>query len=58
LLGIGGGVSSQVDSPFFSVDVARRDTGELVVIELGDGGVFGMPPLIHPIVFTRLFGKC
>ncbi len=48
-------LGGQIDSPFFSVDVARRDTGELVVIELGDGGVSGMPPLMHPIVFYEAF---
>jgi len=44
-------LGQRIDSPFFTVDVARRDSGELVVIELGDGGVSGMPPLMHPIVF-------
>jgi hypothetical protein len=32
-------VASRVDSPFFSVDVARAANGELRLIELGDGQV-------------------
>ena len=31
--------ASRIDSPFFSVDVAKRDDGELRVVELGDGQV-------------------
>lgn len=32
-------VARRVPSPFFSVDVAEKSTGELVLIELGDGQV-------------------
>lgn len=32
-------VASRIQSPFFSVDVARRSDGELRIIELGDGQV-------------------
>lgn len=42
-------LGNEIDSPFFTVDVARRESGELAVIEMGDGGVSGVPPLMHPI---------
>ena len=32
-------VASRIPSPFFSVDVARRDDGVLRVVEVGDGQV-------------------
>ena len=34
---------SQVQSPFFSCDVARRTIGEWIIVELGDGQVAGLP---------------
>ena len=39
---------SSLDSPFFTVDVARLDSGDWRVIELNDGGVSTLPPLMDP----------
>jgi hypothetical protein len=36
-------IAKQVESNFFSMDIARRQNGELVIIELGDGQVSGLP---------------
>ena len=37
-------LGKRVPSPFFSADVGRMVSGELVLIELGDGGVSRLPP--------------
>lgn len=37
-------IAARVESPFFTLDVARRTTGEWIAIELGDGQVAGFPP--------------
>ncbi len=34
------------ESPFLSVDVARLDDGGVRVVEVGDGGVSGLPPTL------------
>ena len=48
----------RIDSPFFSVDVARLTTGGWAVIEAGDGGVSTLPPLMDPRAFYRaLFSR-
>ena len=36
-------VAAPIQSPFFSMDVARTQAGEWIVIELGDGQVSGLP---------------
>lgn len=36
-------IALQVQSNFFSMDIARQKNGELVIIELGDGQVAGLP---------------
>lgn len=36
-------VAQQIDSNFFSMDIARQKDGELIIIELGDGQVAGLP---------------
>jgi len=44
-----------IDSPFFSADVARTAAGGLTLIEIGDGGVSGMPPRLDlPSFFEKL----
>lgn len=40
-----------VASPFFTVDVARRVTGDWIIIELGDGQVAGLPDRADPAAF-------
>ncbi|MES2734143.1 MAG: ATP-grasp domain-containing protein [Bacteroidota bacterium] len=36
-------MAKQIDSNFFSMDIARQKSGELIIIELGDGQVAGLP---------------
>src|SRR5690606_40582081 len=33
-------------NPFISMDVARQEDGSWIIIEVGDGGVTGIPPSI------------
>jgi hypothetical protein len=42
-----------IDSPFFSVDVARTAAGDWIVLEIGDGGVSTLPPTLDPRAFYR-----
>ena len=46
-------LGDRIDSPFFVADIARTEAGELILIELNDGGVAGLPPLSHPIDFYQ-----
>ena len=41
-------LGDRIDSPFFVADVARTKSGELILIELNDGGSAGIPPVLHP----------
>lgn len=36
-------IAKHVESNFFSMDIARQKNGELIIIELGDGQVAGLP---------------
>jgi ATP-grasp domain, R2K clade family 2 len=36
-------IAKSVESNFFSMDIARQKNGELIIIELGDGQVAGLP---------------
>lgn len=45
------GLGKRIDSPFFTADVARTERGELILIEVNDGGAAGLPPALHPIEF-------
>lgn len=36
-------IARRVESNFFSMDIARQKNGELIIIELGDGQVAGLP---------------
>lgn len=36
-------IAKGVESNFFSMDIARQKTGALIIIELGDGQVSGLP---------------
>jgi hypothetical protein len=36
-------IAKKVESNFFSMDIARQKNGELIIIELGDGQVAGLP---------------
>lgn len=43
-----------IESPFFTVDVAVLESGALAVIEVGDGGVSTLPPLMDPREFYKM----
>ncbi|MBA3284130.1 MAG: ATP-grasp domain-containing protein [Nitrosopumilus sp.] len=36
-------IAKNIDSNFFSMDIARQKNGDLIIIELGDGQVAGLP---------------
>jgi hypothetical protein len=44
-------VAARVRSRFFTMDVARRKTGEWIIMELGDGQVAGLPERLDPTRF-------
>jgi len=43
----------RIASPFFSADIVRTEDGALYIIEIGDGGVSGLPPTVSPLQFYR-----
>lgn len=45
--------AARVQSRFFTMDLARRTSGEWIVVELGDGQVAGLPEGIDPAVLYR-----
>jgi len=47
-------IAVQVESNFFSMDIARQKNGELVIIELGDGQVSGLPDKVNRHDFYKL----
>jgi hypothetical protein len=46
-----------IDSPFFSVDIARTAAGDWIVLEIGDGGVSTLPPTLDPRTFYRSISR-
>ena len=44
-------LGDRIDSSFFVADVAIRETGEPVLIEVNPAGCAGFPPQLHPIEF-------
>lgn len=44
-------LASRIDSPFFTMDVARGTDGRWWVVELGDGQVAGLPETLRPSDF-------
>jgi hypothetical protein len=46
-------LGQRIDSPFFVADVARSESGELILIELNDGGYAGIPPECDPMDLYR-----
>jgi len=46
-------LAERVQSPFFTLDVAKRENGDWLVIELGDGGVAGLPDGADASAFYR-----
>lgn len=46
-------LAKNVDSPFFTMDIAKTASGEWTVIEIGDGQVSGLPSHADPAQFYR-----
>lgn len=46
-------IAKQIPSNFFSMDIARQKNGELIIIELGDGQVTGIPEKTNKNVFYK-----
>lgn len=46
-----GKIAARFGSPFISMDIARTNTGEWIVVEVGDGGVSGLPDAVTPEAF-------
>jgi hypothetical protein len=50
-------IAARFVSRFVSIDVARLDSGEWIVVEVGDGGVSGLPLSIDPKEFYGALTK-
>lgn len=50
-------VASSVQSRFFTMDVAKRIDGDWMIIELGDGGVAGLPDNADVLGFYLAFSQ-
>lgn len=44
-------IAKHIESNFFSMDIARRENGEFLIIELGDGQVSGLPDRLSKNAF-------
>jgi len=44
-------IARKFKSPFISVDVAQLIDGSWIVVEVGDGGVSGLPMGLDPMLF-------
>ncbi len=51
-------IAKQVESNFFSMDIARQKNGELIIIELGDGQVAGLPDKTERNEFYKQLKIC
>ena len=45
------------DSPFITIDVARRADGRWMMVEAGDAGVSGLPATVDPFSFYAALGN-
>ena len=52
------GIAKLIDSNFFSMDIARQKNGELIIIELGDGQVAGLPAKTNRNEFYKQLNIC
>lgn len=50
-------IGRRIDSRFFTMDVALRTDGEWRVVELGDGGVAGLPPRLDRQHFFQALAR-
>ncbi len=51
-------IAQHVESNFFSMDIARQKNGELIIIELGDGQVAGLPDKTNRNEFYKQLNIC
>lgn len=51
-------IAKRIDSNFFSMDIARQKNGELIIIELGDGQVAGLPDKTNRNKFYKQLKNC
>lgn len=51
-------IAKGIESNFFSMDIARQKNGELIIIELGDGQVAGLPDNIESNEFYKRLKIC
>ena len=51
-------IAKRVESNFFSMDIARQKNGELIIIELGDGQVAGLPDKTERNEFYKRLKIC
>lgn len=51
-------IAQCVESNFFSMDIARQKNGELLIIELGDGQVAGLPDKTNRNEFYKQLNIC
>ncbi len=51
-------IATQIESNFFSMDIARQKNGELIIIELGDGQVAGLPGKTNSKEFYKQLKIC
>jgi hypothetical protein len=50
-------IAKNIESNFFSMDIARKKNGELIIIELGDGQVAGLPDKMDKNEFYKNLKK-
>lgn len=51
-------IAKQIESNFFSMDIARQKNGEFIIIELGDGQVSGLPDKANRAEFYKQLKIC
>lgn len=51
-------IAKQIESNFFSMDIAQQKDGELIIIELGDGQVAGIPDKANKNEFYKQLKIC
>lgn len=51
-------IAQQIESNFFSMDIARQKNGEFIIIELGDGQVAGLPDKTDRNKFYSQLNRC
>jgi hypothetical protein len=44
-------IARRFENPFISMDIARQENGSWLIVEVGDGGVSGLPSSIETLAF-------